>query len=213
MSTSEGLKRTAVVSGGEAVVPLGDKTYTVVPQRKAYLRKKLPKALSISTEELDNEAGWSGFLDLVDQNAYSLIRLFIPDVMPEYEFNGFASEAAWKADDYDEDADHSPSVPQVKSAVMACAEVNGLDLVKHLKNFISPDFLRAFTTSQVADFLTTTSPNSSATSTPDTASTISGTSPPTPEVPEAPANGASPSPDSSLSSEPMVAVEPASASS
>lgn len=187
------------LSQGGATVRLGDKTYEVVAQRKARLRRRLPQAFSLDQASLDAEAGWSGLLDLLDKNSYSLLKVFIPDIMPEWEFNGFSSEADWKADRYQEDADHSPTWPQVTEAARICAEINGLDLVKHLKNLVSPELIRAFLTSQVADFLTETSPSLSATSTPDTPSTTTTTSPPTQVDLEVQESAVSPSPESSAS--------------
>lgn len=192
---------------------LGDKTYHVVAQRKAYLKKKLPQAFSFDLQGIDQDAGWGAILAMMDENAYRLLRVFIPDLMPEHEFAGYGSEIAWKEDDYNEAQDYSPTIPQVRRAVSVCAEVNGLDLVKHLKNFISPDLIRAFTTSQIADLATRTSENFSATSTPDTLSTTSGTTDPTPEALTEQENGDSPSPASSPSSSPVIGVEPGNASS
>jgi hypothetical protein len=196
MAGLNGTSSQGLLGAEEVSVFLGDKEYRCVPQRKAYLQKKLSKVFSMEGLNLDEDASFESFMKLVDEHAYKVLRVFIPDLMPEYEFAGYASAQAMEQDDYDEDRDKSPTVPQVRNAVGVLVELNGLDLAKYLKNFVSPDFLRAFMTSQIANLMTGDSATSSAPST-DTPSTKTGTTEPT--APVSPSD--SPTPDSPNSPE------------
>lgn len=72
-------------------LPLGDRTYVLVPQRIGYLQKHVGRALSGLTENDLNEGG--DILGMLGTQAYSLLKVFIPDLMPEYEFQGYSKQA------------------------------------------------------------------------------------------------------------------------
>lgn len=121
-------------------IALGRHTYTVIAQRHAYLQRTLgPKVAELG--ELDVNAGNAA--TAVAGGLHSTLSIFIPDLMPEWEWNGYASPTAADADDYDAEADNSPTVDQMVIAVEAVAEVNRLDLLKHLKGLVGPDFRKA----------------------------------------------------------------------
>jgi hypothetical protein len=105
-------------------VQLGDRSFPVVPQKHARLRHHLrgtdfQKLLS----EDYSEAG------------YDLLRVLIPAVeegYPEWEFDGFATEAEWNAykegdeEAYNEATDPSPTTDQIAQALETAISVNGV---------------------------------------------------------------------------------------
>lgn len=110
-------------------VTLGDHKFVVTPQRHARLRRYL---------------GANDLRLLVSGNygheAYKLLTFLIPTIdpaapynrdngggMPEWEFEGYKSEEAWKNDDYDEAADRSPTTAEIVEAFNTCLNVNGWD--------------------------------------------------------------------------------------
>lgn len=122
-------------------VALGQHEYTVHPQRHAYLRHRLGGELE-GLAEVEAVAD-GNLLDQVIEKAYEFLSVFIPDLMPQWEFEGYGSPSAFEAREYDEAADRSPSPDQIIGAFEMALRVNRLDLVKHLKTWIGEDYLRA----------------------------------------------------------------------
>lgn len=124
-------------------------SYRVVQQRHARLNRQLfgSEGIFSSVEELsevlDVESdNLDGFVREIGGKAYELLRVFIPDLMPRWEWDGYASETAADAEQYDEDADRSPSIPQITSALNAAIQVNGLGWLTKIKELIDPKVLR-----------------------------------------------------------------------
>lgn len=82
-------------------------------------------------------------LDQVLEKAYDFLALFIPEMMPRWEFEGYGAPSAFENKEYDEAADRSPSPDQIIDAFEAALRVNRLDLVKHLKAWVGEEYLRA----------------------------------------------------------------------
>jgi hypothetical protein len=119
-------------------IKLGEREYTVVAQRHAYLQRQLgPRAREVAelaggdTAEFI-KAGTTGY--------HKMLQVFIPDLMPIWEWEGYASATAMDTDQYDEEADKSPTIDQMVVAFQAVAAVNRLDLVGKLKELVGPDF-------------------------------------------------------------------------
>ena len=131
-------------SGVGIPVELGAHSYRIVPQRTGYLKRKLGAFVG-GLEEWSNAdiEGAGDLWSLLEDRAYELLAILIPDLMPRWEFEGFASQTAADEDQYDEEADRSPTMPQIKTAFVSALQVNDFDWLKHLKNFIGPDLLRA----------------------------------------------------------------------
>lgn len=181
-------------------IALGAHTYTVRPQKIGYLIHKLgpnlQEALTAEIEGLDAAA-------LAGAKARDVLAVFIPDLMPTWEWLGYASERAfeetqlWKrsngaegSDQYDEAADKSPEPLQIKAAFKAASNVNGGEVFGHLKALIGPVLWEKVTALVVAKMaeesgpLSTISPTSESSPTSPPASgesdpTTSGTTPPT----------------------------------
>jgi hypothetical protein len=167
-----------------AAVQIGSYTYSVVPQRIGRLKKRLGRALG----DLESLGGESllAFVDSGLERAHDVLKVFIPDLMPAYEFLGYRSQDAMDADE-DEEGDYGPTLPDIVNAFEVVMRVNRLDLLGHLRSVISPELLRAYISSQAADLIrgdsrTTSSASSASTNGAASESTISGTTPPTSEL-------------------------------
>lgn len=128
-------------------IQLGEHTYTVVAQRHTYLERKLGPRIS---EVFSLAGGDVRQLAASGSEGYhSLLSVFIPDLMPLWEWRGFASKTAFEQGEagYDEDADKAPTLPQMVIAFRAAMDVNRLDLLEKLggmvKDLVGPDFLKA----------------------------------------------------------------------
>lgn len=151
MSNPNKLNRTAADLGNIADVVLGDTTYKVVPQRIGYLRSKLGLILSGITD-VDLNAG--NVLDVLGNKAHGVLMVFIPDLMTEYEFAGFPTKEAWEKGEYDEQYDKSPSPAQIRAAFTTVAEVNEVDLLKHLGKVVPMNVIKAYIAGVLADSMT-----------------------------------------------------------
>lgn len=115
---------------GRNEIALGAHTYTVRPQKIGYLMHKLgPNLQQALTVELDD----LNAAELVGARTRDVLAVFIPDLMPTWEWLGYASEEAMHARAYDEEQDRSPEPLQVKAAFKAASNVNGGEVLGHLK--------------------------------------------------------------------------------
>lgn len=99
-------------------VKLGKYVLPVVPQKHARLRHKLKSG--------DLSRLFNG--EFYSEEAYRLLSIFIPQLpkeMPEWEFDGYASEEAQKNGDYDEEKDNSPDTMQIVEAFEKAIMVGG----------------------------------------------------------------------------------------
>jgi hypothetical protein len=127
--------------GNVADVKLGDHSYTVIPQRIGYLRSKLGVVMG---NIVDADIATTNVVQFLGDKVYAVLEIFIPDLMPEYEFHGYATKDALAADEYDEEYDRSPSPTQVKQALMVCTHVNEIDLLSHLGKLIGPEVIQGW---------------------------------------------------------------------
>jgi hypothetical protein len=169
--------RPAALGSAGVDVVLGDYEYHVVPQRIGYLRSKFGIALQgLDTATLSS----SNVVEFLGDRVHAVLAVFIPDLMPKYEFLGYATQEALDQDDYNEEYDHSPSSTQIKEALLAGAEVNEIDLLKHLGKLIGPDLVKTWAQTVMIDSMKATL-QTSAESNGDTPGTTSGLSGPTSE--------------------------------
>jgi hypothetical protein len=190
-------------------------TYRVVEQRQARVLRRLFSSKGVFADfetllgELDFDAtnAFDTLYGVVGGKAYDVLAVFIPEIMPRWEFDGFASETAAEEDRYDEQADRSPSHPQVVQAFQTCIDVNGLRWVSRLGKLLPTEQIQALVAATLAnqtskllsegDSVTSPSQNG------ESESTISGTTLPTPGPP---AISASPG-DGSLTSSPPTGTD------
>lgn len=186
MGDSPKLLREARVdlNGAGTPVPIGNQTYQLIPQKLGRLRSQLPlqfKSLeSLATLEMGT---FDAFVGQSLERAHGILKVFIPDLMPVHEFCGFSTSEAYAANEYHEESDHGPDLPQIRNAFEVAMKVNSLDLFKHLGNVFSPDLIRAVIQEQVLTRVTgsptPTSTTTSSTSGEASESTTSGTTLPT----------------------------------
>lgn len=155
-------------------ITLGAHKYAVVAQPIAYLEMELGdvfgKLQSVSSPEdladvvLEQDgtavvdtpaAGKQGFGELAGP-AYAVLKVFIPDLMPEHEARGYASQEAFDAGIRDREAARlTPTLPQVVDAFAAVFTVNRLDIVKHLGKVIPDGLIEKLLASAIGDSVST----------------------------------------------------------
>lgn len=136
-------------------IKLGEHEYTVVAQRHAYLERMLGPQIG-SALSLSGGDGAQGLIASASTGYHGLLKVFLPELMPLWEWRGFASETAFTStelhkssggeegsDQYDVAADKSPTTDQMVVALRAVAEVNRIDLVEKLKDLVGPDFFKS----------------------------------------------------------------------
>lgn len=189
-------------------VQIAGERYEVLPQRIGRLRRKL--TLIATAFSAMGEEGTEGAIDSAGTQLHELIRVFVPDFMPEYQFEGYASETAREQDQYDEQADRSPSLPELIELFEAVYQVNGAErLMRLVTGVVDPKVVRQIIRNEMVNWSlrrsdaspTLPSPNGESGSTPSTT--------PEPTTAVLPTTG-SPSPGSSSSER---AAEPAGAPS
>ncbi len=149
-------------------VRLGDHEYVVVPQRIGRLQHELGETFATLGQDAETPEG-SGRNDLTG-SAWRLLRVFVPGLMPEHEFVGFASQNALDSGEYDASADRSPNPEEIETAVRAVLTVNRIDLVKHLGKVIPPQVITGLVREQLGAGISTLLSSSPS---------VSGDSPPT----------------------------------
>lgn len=123
-------------------------TYTIVQQRHQRIERALigKDGVLSSLEDLSQVGESSGLSDLTSlagEKLYDVLKVFIPDLMPRWEFRGYGSDEAEARDEYAEHMDRSPSVPQISAAFRAAIDVNGLEFVGKVRDFFGADLIRA----------------------------------------------------------------------
>jgi hypothetical protein len=166
-------------------VTLGEHTYPVYAQRIGYLENRLGSTLGQLVEANFDSGSIIGFLG---KSGYDVLRVFIPRLMPEWQFRGYRSESDFEQGNYDAEADAGVTLPEVITAFEVVMKVNRFDLFKHVGKLIDPDLLRGLMNATVAERLTGGgSLIESATTTPPTTSTPSSpTSQTSTENPDSP---------------------------
>ncbi len=148
----------------DVTVKLGEHELTVYAQRHAYLQNRLGKLVAGLMERgqgLDTD----GLLGFVGDSAYDVLCALIPAVqtrIPRYEFAGYVSQEAMDADEYDPEADRSPTVPEIREAVRVAIDVNGLDVLGKLGSIVDPTLLRAELNVRLVEAMSSGSANSRA---------------------------------------------------
>lgn len=170
------------------MVRLGEHEYTLVAQRHARLTRMLPRVLADATDlGAINTADTAGLVGQLGGRVYDVLVVLLGEVMPRWEFAGFASAEAMDADAYDPAMDRSPTFEQITTAFEAAWQVNGMDRVAGgLGKLLGADMtqaIRRLVAAQITQVM---------------ASSSSASSPPV--------NGASPSASSGMSQQPEPAI-------
>lgn len=139
-------------------VKLGEHEFRVVAQRHSRLTRRLFgkegvfSTVEQLTDALELDATGTGLYELLTGTlggkVYELLCVFIPGekpgepFMPRWEWDGYASQTAADADQYDEEASREPTIPEIKTALVAAMQVNDLDWLGKIKDLIDPKLLR-----------------------------------------------------------------------
>jgi hypothetical protein len=161
-------------------VTLGEHTIPVYAQRHAYLINRLGKFLSEIQDNI-GDTDSDDLLSFIQGRSYELLCAMMPNLgkrMPEYEYLGYASREAMEANDYEEEADRSPTLPEIRNALTVASTVNGFDVFVHLKALVDPKLVRGWISAQLAEAILGNSLNSPSENG-DSALTSSTTTPPT----------------------------------
>jgi hypothetical protein len=162
-------------------VTLGEHTVPVYAQRHAYLINRLTRFMTdLQTSAGDLEA--DRLATYVQERSYELLCALMPGLekrVPEYEYRGYGSREAMDTGDYDPEADRSPTVPEIRTALTEASRINGFDVLLHLKALVDPQLVRAWVSAQIAEQISPSSP-SSPSANGGSGSTSSTTSAPTP---------------------------------
>lgn len=126
-------------------IKLGRHNYEVLPQPIGYLMNEVGSDLQAA---LESDADGLDGTRQVGQKSYELLKVFIPDLMPLYEFLGFASEEAMRMGPagYDRTHDHSPKPPQIAQAVKEIKRANGGEVLDGLKAVLDQRMVQKATT-------------------------------------------------------------------
>lgn len=161
-------------------VQLGRHQYEVVDQPLPYLKHELGALFeTLTTADIDG----ANLLEFLSGKAYDIIRIFIPDLMPRWEWEGFATQHAWEAGEYDPvAARNGPTPSQIRTAITVCMKVSGLDAYKMLGKIVDPTLLKAWVTRELHPFLTKTSLSDLSAPAPTPSTTSSSPESPTEDV-------------------------------
>lgn len=140
-------------------VRLGSHIYEVVPQPLPLLKRDLADLFAGLLAGRDITADNIG--EFVTGSIRDVLAIFLPDLMPLHEWEGFATKAAMEANMLDRDwaREHAPTGPQARFAIDVCFKSNSLDAWKLLGKLVDPTLLRAWATRQLAGFLSQPSAN------------------------------------------------------
>lgn len=127
-------------------IKFGAREYEVQPQRIGRLRRKLG-----AISELAGSAAMGETPDDVGGQLYEALKVFVPDLAPEWELLGYMNrddfenrhDPEWVESDYEPDADKSPTTAEIEEMLSAIYRANGAErLVRLLGKFIDPETVR-----------------------------------------------------------------------
>lgn len=140
--------------GAPTQVTLGEHTYPVYAQRHAYLSNRLGKTVAqLQDMEQMDTSGVEGVVSSLGEQAYDFLKVFIPKLMPKYEFAGYPTEEAHIARDYQEEYDKSPTIPEITVAFEVALKANRLDSLKSLGKLLNMDLIKAYISSGMVSLI------------------------------------------------------------
>lgn len=158
-------------------VQLGRYVYEVCEQALPLIEDALGEWFQTLTEGGAPNGENLNLGSFVSLKAYTLLQAFIGDLMPWYEFRGYASEQAMKNGERDRTlAARAPSGPQVRRALDAGFRVNGIDIWNDVKKLVDPTVAQTVLGEGVLRLMETLGQGSPKPSAPTTAGTDSKTS-------------------------------------
>lgn len=160
-------------------IRLGSHIYEVVPQPLPLLKRDLADLFDGIAAGGDITADNIG--EYVTGSMRDILGVFLPDIMPLHEWEGYPTKAAMEGNLLDRDwaREHAPTGPQVRLAITVCFKSNGLDAWKLLGKLVDPTLLKSWITRQVAGFLSQPSVSESSPPAPTASTTSSSAESPT----------------------------------
>jgi hypothetical protein len=158
----------------------------VVAQPYAYLTHQLGELFAtIAADAAGSEVTAEGLLEALGRGAWEALCVLIPSLpehMPEHEFRGYSSREAMDLGEFDADAARkTPTVPQLHHALETGMRVNGLGALSRLpgmlREYLSPNLLRAILDQRIAEMLSPSSPSTNGALVSTSASASSPTEP------------------------------------
>ena len=187
-------------------IQLGDTEYVVAEQSFSRVWRRLQGIAQSAGAIGELETGNAeGIVMALGDRVYEALQAFIPDLMPKWKFHGFASNGAYEADEWDENAQEAQSGPTLRQIILAFEAgilVNGADRLRSmLGKILGPQLIqpiRGLLAAEVSRRLQTSLSTNGASA----SESSTTTAPTTEESPEKitgllPVNGGSPSPASS----------------
>lgn len=167
-------------------VTLGGVAVPVIPQRHGYLEHRIGPTVQAAInggEGIDA----SNFLKWIGDSAYEVLSVLIPTLpglIPEHQFRGYATKAAFDAGDFDEEAANAvtghPTLPEIAEAYSVAMRVNGIEkLVELGKAVAGPEGLRYLRATMLSGLAGSLSSPTSASPSGESDLTSSSTTPPT----------------------------------
>lgn len=111
------------------LITIGDKQIPVVAQRHARLRHLLGKA--------DYQSLLSGNYGAESYRLLSVLVPELPSVVPEWEWDGYASPENQRDSVYLEEADRSPTTDQIVAAFETVLRVNGVGRLGKIMDLVT----------------------------------------------------------------------------
>lgn len=126
-------------------VVLGEHSYPIYAQRHAYLANRLGRAVAKLQDMEGMDAGsLESAVSSLGEQAYDFLQVFVPKLMPKYEWAGYPTQESYEARDYQEEYDRSPTIPEITFAFETALKANRLDSLKSLGKLVNLDLIRAY---------------------------------------------------------------------
>ena len=133
---------------GGIEITLAAREYRVVPQGIGRIRRKLGALIGIGGGEIGLSTSGE-----IDEQAYDLLKTFVPDVAPLYSLLGYGSEEEWKAGGDPDGAIAEVTIPELLDAFDTIYVVNGADRLVRLGKAVGldPDLIRMTLNREIAE--------------------------------------------------------------
>ena len=112
-------------------VHLGDLDYVLVPQRHTSIKRGVARIFESLGE--DDIGTGDGLVGVLATKAHAALKVFIPSLMSYEDFNG----------DGPDGDEHVPTIPEIRDAIRAGLEVNGMVGFSGLRDLLPMDLVKA----------------------------------------------------------------------
>lgn len=133
-----GMRSLPAIDADIETVQLGTTAYEVIPQPVPFLKADLGEAFAALTANPDLDVSNVGAA--FTGGIHGVLKVFIPDLMPVHEWEGYGSAEAMATGVLDRELARrlAPTGPQIKLALRVSLKVNGLDGYRALWAMVDP---------------------------------------------------------------------------